>query len=1673
MHQTGGHGGTMLHTMSRGSGSIDVSAELDRFREKLLDLSNMNRLLNYHKSTARTIQIVDELPNNIFERLVVKERPFSFLPKTEELEERAQSQLTITLSVGDGTSAEAEEHELPPIPDGDQARSRRHTDDKLQTDKTEKQLERVLTVMRQEANAAIEETGVNYLYLALGMLEWREQDTSDRIFLAPLILLPLRFERNFDARANKYRITIVYSGEDIQQNLCLAKRLEKDFGLVLPDYVSDDDAGPLMPEDYFARVAAAVVSKSNWRIKREALIGFFSFRKLLMYLDLDPNNWKGDKAPDKHPLVRAVVEGGQFDESPSFFASDYNVDEYPTAHAITLVRDADSSQHSALCDIAEGKNLVIEGPPGTGKSQTISNAIANALCEGKRVLFVAEKLAALEVVRGNLEKVGLGIFCLELHSEAAKPRQVFEDLSRRLNSHFRSPSGLESLQARIDAQKAKLKNYLDATCGLVGPQRQPLYEVFWRITELRSRGLNVLPHVRLDTSFDEFKFDEAKASLAELTAHAKELGDPSESAWHGYRPNRLPPSGHRVVGDILADLKTLAESIASKAASLVTRFGGENAQWIEIANDSNAFVDCDLKAPIEVDRSLLPFLQTVRHCELATAAATAVADCKAEVRAASQLVVDEIAAAQPAAMELKNELAPKLPKTLVDISLAKCRELRGQLDAAIQAFTTFDQAAVSLTSLGFGDVKTLRDFDDALYRYRLVSHEAVAPPRTIAETYFHAGAPAVFQRGRKTATTLCDRFQKIEEHVYREKLPEDGALVEICDVLKAFGGSWTRIFRGQYRRVRKTIRSFAKPTSRRTRVPEWITIITDVRTTNRDVERLTADGELRRYFGPHFSGLDTDWQSLELSLSWVNTARKSGLGYSRAAELIGKRWQEPSAPDPQEALAAGKNLRLSIVQPAIRECVGLDENTMVAAPLDKLRNHFVALTRFLDRIFELRRSFAADDSATLSHLCAHSTQVLKALENADALHQQSAYCMAFPKHYTGVDTDDVKLKATATWLSRMFALRLPKSAIDQIANDSSGEQAISFLDSIRNLGSLQGQWTSRRNQLVEFGTADEAWLKLPGASDDITNVSRIRFLQAQLQWLPPWSSLCRAIERAVDLGVGDFAMAVYDGRLAATFCADCFDLTFHEQLATEVIEQSAILRTFSRQGMDHARSEFKSLDHQLIKANQELIAFRASKRQPPVGVTTGRVKDLTEMGLIRNEVGKQRRHCRIRDLISRAGRAVQALKPCFMMSPLSIAQYLPAGNTEFDLVVMDEASQIKPEDALGTLIRAKQIVVVGDPKQLPPTSFFDRISQTDEGDDSTFLDDTESILEVAMKAFPHRRRLRWHYRSQHESLIAFSNERFYDGDLVVFPSPTVAAGRLGLRFHAVENATFSGGCNPVEAKAVADAIIRHALESPGETLGVAAFNAKQAQEIQKHLDEACERTEVRVAVERLGALEDGLFIKNLESVQGDERDVIFISYTYGPEPTTNIVMNRFGPINGENGWRRLNVLVTRAKRRVEVFSSMKPDDIKGGVERSRGVNAMRDYLNYVVTGQLVDRGCATGRDPDSPFELSVARAIEGLGLKVTPQVGVAGYFVDLGIHKPGSDGEFLLGIECDGATYHSSKSARDRDRLREDVITARGWKLHRIWSTDWFLNQEAEVERLRTVIRQRLSACTL
>jgi very-short-patch-repair endonuclease len=521
---------------------------------------------------------------------------------------------------------------------------------------------------------------------------------------------------------------------------------------------------------------------------------------------------------------------------------------------------------------------------------------------------------------------------------------------------------------------------------------------------------------------------------------------------------------------------------------------------------------------------------------------------------------------------------------------------------------------------------------------------------------------------------------------------------------------------------------------------------------------------------------------------------------------------------------------------------------------------------------------------------------------------------------------------------------------------------------------------------------------------------------------------------------------------AARHLTQAVRLTWLEFLQKTAYEQHPALRQFARASHEEIAARFRQADRDSLYHNR-IRAMRQHFEQLPNPQAGG------QMLVIRNEFAKKTRHKPLRRLMEEAGRAVQAIKPVFMMSPLSVASFLPPGAVEFDLVVFDEASQVKPVDALGAIARGRQLVVVGDSKQLPPTSFFDSLTGTGEAaEEENVTADIQSILELCKARQMPERMLRWHYRSLHQSLIVASNHMFYEDKLVIFPSPG-GQGQLGLVYHHLPETYYERGTtrtNPLEAAAVAEAVLHHARTTPKLTLGVVAFSTVQRQAIQDALEiKRRQHPETEAFFNRHP--HEPFFIKNLENVQGDERDVILISIGYGRTKDGYLAMS-FGPLNGEGGERRLNVLITRAKQRCEIFTNLTADDLDLSRTRAKGVAALKTFLNFAQFGRL-NQNEETGREMESPFEEAVYRALTARGYTLRPQVGSQGFYLDLAVVDPDQPGRYVLGIECDGAMYHSARSARDRDRLRQEVLENVGWQLHRIWSTDWFRNPAAETER--------------
>jgi len=438
-------------------------------------------------------------------------------------------------------------------------------------------------------------------------------------------------------------------------------------------------------------------------------------------------------------------------------------------------------------------------------------------------------------------------------------------------------------------------------------------------------------------------------------------------------------------------------------------------------------------------------------------------------------------------------------------------------------------------------------------------------------------------------------------------------------------------------------------------------------------------------------------------------------------------------------------------------------------------------------------------------------------------------------------------------------------------------------------------------------------------------------------------------------------------------------------------------------------------------------------------------------GILHQEANKTRSQMPLRRLMTEAGRPVQNLKPCFMMSPLSIAQFLDPRTTRFDVIIFDEASQVRPADALGALLRGSQLIVMGDRHQLPPTSFFDHLVEEGDGDEeATAMVGMDSILELCSPVFRPNSQLRWHYRSHHESLIAVSNQEFYENHLRVYPSPAKVSDELGLKFVHLPNTVYDRGgsaTNREEASAVARAVIEHAQRDPRSSLGVGAFSIKQ-QHVIEHEIELCRREhpELESFFSRDGL--EPFFVKNLETIQGDERNVIFLSIGYGKGADKQIKLN-FGPLTKDGGERRLNVLITRARTQCVVFSNFRADDLQLEPTSSAGLLALKVFLEYAENGRLHH---AEGplEETESAFEEAVESFLTAEGYVVRRQVGSAGFRIDLAVVDPALPGRYLLGIECDGAKYYSSRVARDRDRLRQQALERLGWRIQRVWSADWY-----------------------
>jgi len=687
-------------------------------------------------------------------------------------------------------------------------------------------------------------------------------------------------------------------------------------------------------------------------------------------------------------------------------------------------------------------------------------------------------------------------------------------------------------------------------------------------------------------------------------------------------------------------------------------------------------------------------------------------------------------------------------------------------------------------------------------------------------------------------------------------------------------------------------------------------------------------------------------------------------------------------------------------------------------------------------------------------------------EIADSEHRMRSL---FGVQWLGIDSDPVLVERLLEWildiLRKVDEKQLPPGILDLLSEPAFTADFLEQVDRAEQAVTSAMEAYERVCALLGYPTENRE------SASFTTLVSRLITWQKELGRLPQFISFNQARRQALASGLESVVEVADKWPSASTRLSTLFQRSYYTGVVREAMELRPELRSFERKSHEAAISEFQNLDDFKLKFNRAAVKLAHYRQMPNFDLKVG------NLNLLRIQCELQRKHKPIRWILERAGEAIQKIKPVFMMSPLSVAIHLPPELPAFDMVIFDEASQVKPEDALCSIVRARQTIVVGDTRQMPPTSFFDRLVDDDDldqeddlselGNEARKLESVLSLMNAVAIGSIRRPDLRWHYRSLHPALIQPSNEMFYGNRLVVFPSARVEENgrKIGLVFHHHPETVYESGStkrvNRREAELVAQAVMVHVDSNTSESLLIAAMNKPQADLIFEEVQKLERQSPWPFQKFRAKHPHEPLSIKNLENVQGDERDVIFISVTYGRD-VSGAIRQQFGPLLKDGGERRLNVLITRARRRCEVFSNMTSDDLRNDPPRA-GVESLKRYLKFAQTGSI-EVATLTGGKEESPFEEEVASALRDLGYAFDLQVGFEGFRIDLAVLDPVHPGSYILGVECDGATYHSARSARDRDKLRQRILENRGWKLHRIWSHDWWQDKAGEVARLIAAI---------
>lgn len=1510
-------------------------------------------------------------------------------------------------------------------------------------DKTAEEVAASARRLDNESQKTYADRGVWTLYAGLGILEWVDKD--GKRCEAPLVLMPVRLQRS-GAQA-PYFISR-YEDEDLIVNPALRLLMEREFDIDLPDVDADD----VDVSVFFSHVSVLVSSQPGWAVRLRTVLTTFSFHKEPIYRDLAEHeaNVLG------HPVVQLVALGADAPSSARFHfetpGSEHPIDAVPPEEMHSIL-DADSSQRLCILAAREGRSFVMDGPPGTGKSQTIANIIAELIADGKRVLFVSEKAAALDVVRDRLTAQHLGEFLMELHSHKATRKAVVKQLDDAVRLRVK-PGEQTTAQERaaLVQSREELSDHARAMNETRPKLGRSVYDALGRVMQLSSHTLRALDMEPRWTDMDAASFNRLLSVAERLQNAWRPAAEGADFLWRDpakcqHTTAELESAKDAVVraGRAAAQLRDRIRAVdhalllswpvdlagAQRRARLLevlSRRPGVPDAWLSMQEDTA------LRARVDVLRTAVGEYHDARGSLAEIVGESAVEALDPDQTAPVRVLVEKSVVWRPN------------PDTTTS-----------QVNAALQALTSSAQALADIvvlarrlgSMLGVDTEQVSVRRSAELAELALLGGRVALPERA----WLNPAVQSALDESMRVLSLLVgvvnDRRAAMQTVFKPEALDADLQSLDIR-FKQAHGGfrAWGSAARTDRKALKALTVSGKADKGIRARLEEAVAWQTAER------QLTSAEGVHAGRLGGYYDHAATDFGRVSNAIATARRAIELA-GNDLNDRQLGDQIGAHGSPDPQLILVATQITELiGAWESSLREAVGAESLSELAhLPME------VSAARSLDageafgpllagmqhvasvsgRDVTLKVARVAQDEA--SRLAVATVAVLDSYDaDVDLLGGS----------YTGLTTDWPVIDHQVAWWAEF------RTELGAAATPRQLQALASPLISTEEVRASIGQWETERAGAVDLFSPERAADLARDLDSDLDQAGELLqemqdSCHADLQ---EWDAHTQARGILEQEGLAPLVTELVDARAGAGQVRAAIERGLLQAWVDATIAQDRRLGTTRALDRDVAVARYRHQDRDLIARANAAVAHACNIRRP--SSMAGKATQL-----IRREAEKKTRHLPIRELLAKTGEIAQDLKPCFMMSPLSVSQFLP-GTMTFDVVIFDEASQVLPSDAVNCIYRAEQLIVAGDEKQLPPTSFFS--ASVDEEDIDEELDVFESVLKSCKSALPSLP-LTWHYRSQHESLITYSNHRFYTPDgqaLQTFPSATFQSQDLGVESFVVNGEYRKGTSrdNPVEARAVVDRVLFHREHHPELSVGVVTFSAAQERAVSTALEE-------RAVTEPLIAelLDDhdrlsGFFVKNLENVQGDERDLIIFSVGYGPDATGTFSMN-FGPVTRAGGWRRLNVAVTRARRRVEVIASFRAAQMREGSNES--LAALKGYLEFAERGGQLSAATTSERPSAGQASVAedVAAALEGLGYVVERQHGAAGYRLDLAVMHPDRPGEYLMAVECDGPSYDSAATARDRDRLRAEVLTRLGWNTYRVWSIAWLRDRSTELKRLQ------------